>query len=66
MIEELNLNDSITTIYDNAFYNCTALDVFKLPNNLAILGNSVLLNCDALTDIEIPTGITVIPTDAFF
>ena len=66
MIEELNLNDSITTIYDNAFYNCTALNVFELPRGLSSLGSGVMQNCDSLRYIELPSQIINIPTYIFY
>ncbi len=65
-IEELILNDEITTIEDRAFYRCTKLDTFKLPASLTTLGSEAMYNCDSLTDIEIPSGVTTIDEDAFY
>ena len=57
--------DSVTTIADDAFYNCDTLDTVKIGKNVTTIGNYAFYDCDALTMVEIDSNVTTIGDYAF-
>ncbi len=57
--------NSVTSIGNNAFYNCTELTSLTLPNTLITIGNGAFYHCTGLTSINIPNAVTSIGHDAF-
>jgi len=49
---------SVTSIGEQAFYNCTNLTGITLPDSLTNLGASAFLGCTDLTGITIPSGVS--------
>ena len=57
--------DSVTSIADYAFDNCTRLTSITIPEGVTIIGSSAFDNCIRLTSIAIPNGVTSIAYGAF-
>lgn len=55
-ITEINVSESVKTIGDGAFANCTDLYSVTLPTDLTSIGNEVFKNCRLLTSLSIPRG----------
>ena len=60
-IEEINLNEGITSIEQNVFRGCTNLKTCDLPLTLNSIGTQAFQKCTSLMSISFPTGITSIP-----
>ena len=56
---------SVTTIGDNAFANCYALETVAVPENVVAIGNWTFSGCEALADITIPAAVTSLGTSVF-
>lgn len=61
----INIPETIITIGNNAFKNCTSLRSINIPENVADIGISAFENCYDLLHIEIPKKIKAIKTDCF-
>ena len=57
--------DSVTHIYDYAFFECSSLKTIIIPDNVTYIGDSVFSRCDSLTTITIPNSTTSIGDYAF-
>ena len=57
---------SVTSIGDNAFYNCSDLTSVTIPNSVTSIGKSAFKNCSGLTSIDIPNYVTSIGEYAFY
>ena len=57
--------NSVTSIDQYAFYNCTSLTSVEIPNSVTSIGNGAFYNCTGLTSVEIPNSVTSIGYDAF-
>ena len=55
----------ITTIGDNAFAYCRALQTVHMSDSVATIGEGAFLNCEALTSLTIGNGLTTIGESAF-
>ena len=51
---------SVTSIEDRAFYGCSMVTKFILPNTLTSIGSNAFRNCSGLTSIDIPSSVTLI------
>jgi hypothetical protein len=56
---------SVTSIGDEAFYQCTNLTSIIIPNSVTNIGSSVFQSCGSLTSITIGTNLTSIKDYAF-
>jgi len=61
-LKDVTLNENLTTINDNVFNGCSALEEIELPAGLKALGNnatgsSVFSGCTSLKEVVIPAGI---------
>ena len=57
--------DSVTTIGDSAFKNCTNLTSITIPDSVTTIGGGAFENCTNLTSITIPDSVTTIRSGAF-
>lgn len=59
------LGKKVTGIGASAFYKCTSLAKFEIPNTVTYVGNSAFDGCSSLKTITIGTGITTLPYRLF-
>jgi phage-related protein len=57
--------DSVTTIEDCAFRNCSSLTSIVIGNGVTSIGENAFNGCSSLTSIVIPDGVTSIEEAAF-
>ena len=57
--------NSITSIGDYAFHNCSGLTSVTIPDSVTSIGERAFEYCSGLTSITIPAGVTSIGTYAF-
>ena len=56
---------TVTSIGDQAFYNCTSLTSVTIPDSVTSIGDRAFYNCKSLTSVTIPGSVTSIDKDAF-
>ena len=57
--------NSVTSIGDYAFTNCSSLTSVIIPNSVTSIGNSAFWHCNELTSVTIPNSVTSIGDYAF-
>lgn len=57
--------NDVTTINNNAFYNCTGLTSIEIPENVSNIGNYAFYGCTSLSSIEIPESVESIGDGTF-
>ena len=57
--------NSVSSINENAFYDCTDLTSVTIPNSVTSIGDRAFYNCTGLTSITIPNSVTSIKSHAF-
>ncbi len=62
---ELTLPETVETIGQGAFYECTGLQVVKFGSNLKSIGISCFEGCTSLTSITLPKSLKVLREYAF-
>ena len=56
---------SVTSIGEEAFYNCTGLTSITIPNSVTIIGDNAFCKCSGLTSVTIPNSVNKICRSAF-
>ena len=64
-LRSVTLPNSITTIGEAAFSNCTSLVKINIPANVTCINTNVFANCSSLASIDIPNSVTSIGYSAF-
>ena len=64
-LEYIELPESITTICDYAFTNCTELYSIELPDSVTSIGKYAFYACGYLDEINMPSSLTYIGPLAF-
>ena len=59
------LPETVDTIGDNAFQNCSALTAVTIPASVRYIGSGTFQNCSALTAVTIPASVRYIGSGAF-
>lgn len=57
--------NSVTTIGESAFYNCSGLTTINIPNSVTNIEKESFRNCSGLTYIKVGNGVTTIGEGAF-
>jgi len=57
--------NSVTTIGDGAFIDCTSLTSVTIPNSIKEIGLYAFYGCSGLTRVDIPNSVTLIDDQAF-
>lgn len=65
-LTSLYLPDSIESIGESAFEECSALKFVHLPSNLLEIPSRIFSYCDSLESMEIPEGVQSIGEKAFY
>ena len=58
--------NSVASIDDYAFYNCSGLTSVTIPNSVASIGYCAFSYCSGLTSVTIPNSVTSIGDQAFY
>ena len=58
--------NTVTTIGQHAFYNCSTLSQITLPNTITSMGQYTFYGCTSLTQITLPNTITTINANTFY
>ncbi len=64
-LTELVIPDSVTSIGDYAFYNCSSLTSVTIPDSVTSIGEYAFNGCRNLTSVTIGNGVTSIGDGAF-
>ena len=58
--------DSVISIGNGAFYNCSRLTSVTIGNGVTSIGNSAFNGCKSLTNITIPDSVASIGSSTFY
>ncbi len=58
--------NSVTSIGNGAFYECTSLTSVNIPNSVTTLDDAAFYGCSGLTKVTIPNSVTTIGYSAFY
>lgn len=58
--------ESVTSIGEYAFYDCSSLTNIIIPDRVTSIGTWAFYNCDSLTSITIPSSVTEISDYMFY
>ncbi len=58
--------NSVTTIGNYAFYECSSLTSINIPNSVTYTGSYTFQNCTSLTIVNIPNSVTTIGYGTFW
>ena len=65
-IKTVVIGDSVTSIGDFAFYQCSNLKLITISDSVASIGIWAFAFCDSLTSIVVPDGVASIGTYIFY
>ena len=65
-ITNLIIPNSVTTIGNYAFYNCSGLTSVTIPNSVTSIGAGAFSSCSGLTSVTIGNSVTSIGDEAFY
>ena len=73
-VESITIPDTVTSIGEQAFYNCTSLKrlnstadgLFNIPESVTAIQPYTFYNCDAMTKVVIHAGVTSVGSYAFY
>ena len=65
-IKSITIPDSVTSIWEEAFRECSQLISITIPNSVTSIGTGAFYDCTGLTSVTIPNSVTSIGTGAFY
>ncbi|MBR3817884.1 MAG: leucine-rich repeat protein [Clostridia bacterium] len=65
-IEKVRISNSVTSIGEYAFYDCSGLTSITIPDSVTSIGKYAFYYCSGLSRITIPDGVTSIGVSAFY
>ncbi len=65
LVTDVTIPNGITTIDNEAFYNCIALTNVTIPNSVTSIGDGAFQGCTGLTSVTIPGSVTTIGISVF-
>ena len=65
-LTEYVIPDSVTSIGEQAFLECSNLKSVTIPNSVTSIREYAFRNCSSLTSVTIPDSVTSIGKDAFY
>ena len=66
LVTNLIIPNSVTSICDYAFYNCTSLKTVIIGKKVKTIGERAFMNCKSITSITIPNSVSSIGYEAFY
>ena len=64
-VTQYTIPNSVTTIGDYAFYNCSSLESVTIGDSVTTIGEGAFVWCPILTSVTIPDSVTTIGVWAF-
>lgn len=65
-VTSVTIPDSVTSIPDAAFVNCSQLTNISIPNSVTYIGFSAFDGCASLKSITLPSSLSTIQSSAFY
>ena len=65
-LTSVTLPDTLTSIGDQAFRNCSSLTSLTLPDSLTTIGERVFEGCSGITSLTLPNSLTTIGEAMFY
>ena len=65
VIDYKGVEYTVTSIGNNAFYECSALTDVTIPETVTSIGERAFYRCEALVSVSLPSSLTTIPDEAF-
>jgi uncharacterized protein YjdB len=62
---DYSIPNSVTSIEQGAFYECTSLASITIPNSVTSIGHMAFVLCTSLASVNIPNGVTIINPQTF-
>lgn len=66
LVKDLAIPNSVTSIGEYSFYNCSSLTSVTISNSVAAIGSSAFNNCSSLTSVNIPNSVASIGIYTFY
>ena len=63
--QNTTIPNSVTSIEDDAFFDCTNMTSITIPESVTSIGSNAFEGCSGLTSITIPNSVTSIGSSAF-
>ena len=64
-VKTVVIENGVTSIGNNAFYNCSSLTSVTIPSSITSIGDLAFYNCSSLTSVTIPDSVTHIAANTF-